>query len=114
MQQQIVVKVPGTTVNGAITLEAASGVKTTSSTNLMISMPAIATMSPNPVDPESNLTLTGTNLDLVTSIAFQNADPVTTFVSQSATQLVVKVPKGVTEGKITLSCTEFNTYRSVD
>jgi IPT/TIG domain len=100
---QIVVKVPASTTDGIITLEAASGIKTTSSISLTISMPAIATMTPNPVDPESNLTLTGTNLDLVSAIAFQNADPVTTFVSQSATQIVVKVPKGVTEGKITLS-----------
>ena len=100
---QIVVKVPGTTTNGKVTLEAASGVKTTSSMDMNILMPAVTTMSPNPVDPETNLTITGTNLNLVNAIAFQNADPVTTFVSQSATQVVVKVPKGVTEGKITLS-----------
>lgn len=100
---QIVVKIPGTTLNGKVTIEAASGVKTTSSMDLNILMPAVTTMSPNPVDPEANLTISGTNLNLVSAIAFQNADPVTSFVSQSATQIVVKVPKGVTEGKITLS-----------
>lgn len=99
---KIVVKVPASTVDGKVTLEAASGVQTTSAADLNLSMPAVATMSPNPVDPETNLTITGTNLDLVSSIAFQNADPVTTFVSQSATQIVVTVPKGVTEGKITM------------
>jgi hypothetical protein len=83
-------------------LEAASGVQTTSPMDLNVLLPAVTGMSPNPVDPETNLTITGTNLDLVTSIAFQNADAVTTFVSQSASQIVVKVPKGVTEGKITL------------
>jgi IPT/TIG domain len=99
---QIVVKVPPATTNGTLTLEAPSGVKTVSAASLNLSMPAITTLAPNPVDPDKNLTITGTNLDLVTSITFKNANPVTTFVSQSATQIVVKVPKGLTEGQITL------------
>lgn len=98
----LVVKVPGSAIKGSITLVAASGVNTTSTQQLDLIMPAITAMAPNPADAEKNLTITGTNLDLVTSIAFQNADPVATFVSQSASQIVVKVPKGVTEGKITL------------
>jgi hypothetical protein len=99
----LVVKVPGSATKGSITVVPASGVSTTSSQELDLIMPAITTLSPNPVNPEQNLTITGTNLDLVDSIAFQNTKPVGTFVSQSATQIVVKVPKGLTEGKITLS-----------
>lgn len=102
-ETQIVVKVPAATVNGTLTLEAASGVKTVSASSLNVIMPAVITMSPNPVNPETNLTITGTNLDLVDSIAFQNAKPVGTFVSRTASQIVVKVPKGLTEGKITLT-----------
>jgi len=100
---QIVVKVPASTTAGNITLEAASGVQTVCPVSLNVSLPSIDTLMPNPVDPLANLTINGKNLDLVTAIAFQNADPVTTFVSQSATQIVVQVPSGVTEGKITLS-----------
>lgn len=100
---QIVIKVPAAAVNGSLTLEGASGVKTVSAASLSVIMPAISSMSPNPANPETNLTITGTNLDLVDSITFQNAKPFGTFVSQSATQIVVKIPKGLTEGKITLS-----------
>jgi hypothetical protein len=99
----LVVKVPGATTKGAITVVAASGLSTTSSQELDLIMPSITTLSPNPAGPEINLTITGTNLDLVDSISFKNASPVGTFVSQSATQIVVKVPKGLTEGKITFS-----------
>lgn len=99
---QIVVKVPGAAIDGAITLEAASGVQTTSAENLNIVWPAVTTMSPNPVDPGADITITGTNLDLVTSITFENAPAVTSFISQSATQIKAKVPMGVGRGKITL------------
>jgi hypothetical protein len=99
----LVVKVPGATTKGAVTVVAASGVSTTSSQQLDLIMPVVDSLIPNPVNPEQNLVITGKNLDLVDSIAFQNVNPVGTFVSQSSSQIVVKVPKGLTEGKITLS-----------
>ncbi len=99
---QIVVKVPGTAKKGKITLVPLSTVPSVSSMELDILLPAITTFAPNPVDPGADLTITGTNLNLVTSITFENAPAVTTFISQTATQIVVKVPMGVARGKLTL------------
>lgn len=100
---QLVVKVPAGTQQGKIILVAASGVVTTSAMDLNVVLPAVSTMSPNPIDPGANLTIAGTNLNLVTSITFQNAPAVTSFVSKNATQIVVKVPAGVLRGKVTLA-----------
>jgi hypothetical protein len=100
---QVVVKVPASTTKGKVTLEAASGVQTVSTSDLDVVLPAITSMSPNPVDTLANLTITGTNLDLVSSASFVGvSNAVTSFVSQAATQLVVKVPGGSVTGKLTL------------
>ena len=99
---QLVVKVPAATKKGKVTLEAASGVQTISANDLDVVLPAVTNMTPNPIDPGTNLTVTGTNLDIVTSITFENAPAVTSFVSQSPTQIVVTAPMGIARGKITL------------
>src|SRR5688572_10775079 len=101
---QIVVSVPSKTQKGKVTLVAASGVKTVSTQDLDVILPAITSISPNPVDVGANLTVTGTNLDLVKGISFVGASTeVTTFVSQTPTQIVVTVPAGSAPGKVTFS-----------
>lgn len=100
---QIVVKVPGEAVNGKVTAYPASGVPSVSATDMKIAYPAVSAMAPNPIDIGATLTLTGTNLDLVKSIAFQGVStPVTVFASQSATSIKVVVPTGAINGKLTL------------
>ncbi|HEY8689970.1 MAG TPA: IPT/TIG domain-containing protein [Chitinophagaceae bacterium] len=101
---QLVVSVPASTTKGKVTLEAASGVQTVSTIDLDVVLPSITSMSPNPIDIGANLIITGTNLDIVKSIAFVGvANAVTSFVSQTATQIVVKVPIGTLTGKPTFS-----------
>ncbi len=99
---QIVVRVPAGARKGRLTLVAASGISTLSIPELDVILPAVTTMTPNPIDPGANITVTGTRLDLVTSITFGNAPAVTSFISSSATQIVVRVPLGVLRGKIIL------------
>jgi len=100
---QLIVTVPASTTKGKVTLEAASGIKTTSFIDVDVVLPSITGMSPNPVDTLANLTITGINLDLVSSASFVGVTtPVTSFVSQSPTTLVVTVPTGSITGKLTL------------
>jgi len=112
---QLVVKVPAGSRKGIVKVEAASGVQTSSSSELDVILPSISSMSPNPVAPGSYLTVTGTKLDMVSSVTFDNAPAVTSFVSQTPTQIVVTVPNGVLRGKLTLGITNpTDTIRSAD
>jgi hypothetical protein len=106
---QLVVRVPGTATKGRVVLEAPSGVTTMSASDLEIVMPTMSSMAPNPVAIGSNLTIMGTNLDVVSSVAFTGVPAaVATFVSQTATQLVVRVPTGALTGRITLNIRNSN------
>ena len=112
---QLVLAVPAGARDGKIKVEAASTVQTTSAGDLDVILPSVTSMSPNPVFPATPLTITGTRLDMVTSVAFENASAVTSFVSQSASQIVVTVPNGVLSGKITLGLSNpTDTVKSVE
>ncbi|HEV7331583.1 MAG TPA: IPT/TIG domain-containing protein [Flavisolibacter sp.] len=102
---QLVVRVPAGARTGKVTLEAASGVQTQTGNDLTVILPSITSFSPNPVDPGTNLTINGTRLDMVNSVTFQNAPAVTTFISKSASQIVVRVPNGALRGRLTLGIT---------
>ena len=100
----MVVKVPAGAHNGKLTFITALDEKTLSDTELELVRPAVTTMSPNPVSIGAELTITGTNLNLVSGINLTGvASTVTTFVNQSATQIIVKVPTGTLIGNITLN-----------
>lgn len=97
----LVVKVPAGTTKGKISITALSGVMAPQSAQeIDLIMPAITSFNPNPTDTLVNLTISGTNLDLVSGIVFTGVTtPVTSFVSQSPTDIVVQVPAKARRGR---------------
>lgn len=73
-----------------------------SSTLLTVKLPAFTTISPNPVKAGTQLTITGTDLDLVKTVTLGGNKNITTFVSQSATQIVLAVPADTKDGKVSI------------
>jgi hypothetical protein len=70
---------------------------------LMVTLPSITSLAPNPVNHADNLTITGQNLDLTWGVLFNGVTQAdTTLVSKSPTMIVVKVPAGAKQGKVTI------------
>jgi len=100
---KIVIAPPAETAPGAVTLYPYSLFPSPSATPLNVVLPAITGLSPNPVARGSQLTITGTNLDLVTEIAMKGVpDRIKTFDSQSATQVLLTVPQEAIFGQVTV------------
>jgi hypothetical protein len=69
--------------------------------NLAVTLPGITSISPTTIEHGENLTITGTDLDLVSGILFKGSDnAVTDFVSQTKNEIVVTIPNFVNKGKI--------------
>jgi hypothetical protein len=101
---ELVVLVPIAAESGFLTFKTGGTEPLTlaSSEQLMVSLPAVTEISPASVKHTDNLTLTGTNLDLVTAIVFGGGTTVSTFESQSESEIVVNVPNTAVKGKLTL------------
>lgn len=102
------VRVPDDAQTGALRLldseEIPNEIET--ETELIVTLPTVASFSPNPVKAGSTLTITGTDLDLVTAVEFAGGQSVDTasvdFISTTASAIVVKVPGETDEGIINL------------
>ncbi|MDQ3279023.1 MAG: IPT/TIG domain-containing protein, partial [Bacteroidota bacterium] len=102
---QLVVTVPQDAETGPLllTFSGTDTIDIKTPDTLQVALPVYTSMNPLPVEREKNLTITGTNLDLVQGVQFKGkTTPETAFVSKTATQLVVKVPKEASKGKIEL------------
>jgi hypothetical protein len=108
---QLVVQVPLAAKTGGISLtdlaKTPSVVDQDAAGNtlvLNVSLPAVTSLSPSSIEQTKNLTIAGTNLDLVNEIDFTGGGKVMTpFVSQSAAQIVVAVPNTAVTGTLTLT-----------
>jgi hypothetical protein len=69
---------------------------------LTVKLPAASMLSPGAIRHTDNLTITGTDLDLVTQIEFGGGATITSseFISQSETEIVVSVPSTTTDGNL--------------
>jgi hypothetical protein len=101
-KDQIVVKVPLDAKTGTIVVSngEAEPIMVESENPLTVTLPAFSAVSPNPVKAGTKLTIAGTNLDLVKSISFAGGASVTTFNSQTSTQIELTVPANAQDGKI--------------
>ena len=68
---------------------------------LIVTVPVVSSFSPASIRHMDELTISGTNLDLVTSVVFVG-DTVREFVSQTADAIVLAVPAKALKGKVTL------------
>lgn len=100
----IVVSVPADAQEGAVSFATAAGKSVASPASLTLVKPAITGIAPTDVQFNNEITVTGTDLDIVANVKFgggQEATPTST----SPTELKVNVPVGTVSGAITLVAT---------
>jgi len=101
---KLVVKVPDDAQTGKLIL-GYSGTESNifeSDSVLNVVLPVGISFAPNPIKHQTDVVITGTNLDLVKSIRFTGvSSPSTVFTNQTLTQLTVKVPSSTTRGPLT-------------
>lgn len=108
---KIVLNVPADAKDGAIKLIAASLVEVSSADQLVMAVPTISGVSPNPAKNGSDITVSGADLDLITKATFgggKNGQ----LKGGSGTQITVGVPIDATEGAVTFTTAAGKTVAS--
>jgi hypothetical protein len=98
---KITVTIPNTADDGTITLSMAS-TKTVQTPAITLVKPAITSLSPMEFTAGEGFTITGTDLDLVTSVKVNNL--ACTINSKNETAIEVTTPLTATSGKVTVTC----------
>lgn len=96
---EIVITVPADTKDGEVTIIPASEVEVTSADELMMVVPTIS-VSPVTLKNGQDITVTGTNLDLVDHVIFGGDKQGTIKAGGTATQILVTVPEDAVTGVV--------------
>jgi len=97
---ELVLNVPSNAKDGAIKLVAKSLVEVETAESLTMVVPTISGISPNPAKNGENITVTGSNLDLIVRAVF-GGDKEGNLLGGSATSIQVQVPVDATESAVT-------------
>jgi len=114
---KIEVTVPANAADGHVKAIAFSGVPVLSSDSLVMVVPTITSIDPNPVKNGETLTIKGTDLDLVSSVVFGGNKAGTILDGKTATQIQITVPMdakdGVTLNMLSGKTVEYATLKMV-
>jgi hypothetical protein len=94
-----VLVVPADTKDGKVILTPASGVKTESAAELVMVVPTVS-VNPTTVKNGADITVTGTNLDLVDRVVFGGDKQGTVKAGGTATEILVTVPDDAVSGVV--------------
>ncbi|PIB36235.1 hypothetical protein BFP72_12960 [Reichenbachiella sp. 5M10] len=97
---QIVVTVPASTQDGTLKLAAPSTITVESTEALTMVVPVLSTLTPNPAKTGQTLSVTGTDLDLVSQVVFAGDKEGTVQAGGTATAITVEIPADAESGAI--------------
>ena len=108
---QIVLNVPADAKDGAIKLVVASLEEVTTAQEVVMSVPTITSIAPDPAKTGATVTVSGVDLDLVTRVSF-GGDKVGAVQSNTGTEMIVNVPADARDGAVTFSTAAGKTVTS--
>lgn len=111
-EDEMVVTIPLDATDGPATLNTRSN-KTSSTATLNMVRPTISSVNPSTTQANKDVTISGTDLDLVIEVIFGGGKKVSV-INTNETSLVVTVPSGTTTGTFTLVTTNANQVSSLD
>jgi len=96
---QIVLTVPNDTKDGKVIMVPASGVEVSTTVDLVMVIPTL-TVTPVTLKNGQDITVTGTNLDLISRVVFGGNKQGTIKAGGTATQILVTVPDDAVDGVV--------------